>query len=115
MMTAPGRDFRLDRDNRQTPRRGHSKCHGVDVVRTLVERGQPFARQWATTNSGPCRLLFVSQDVNEAAKRIANVEASHAPRFGRRAVFDNQPFRDNTLMDLVKVVDLDGQVRDWRS
>lgn len=55
--------------------------------------------------------LFVDQNVEQAAKRVTNVETSYCPRLPRRAIFNLQPFSDDPLMDLVKVVHFDRQVR----
>ena len=54
--------------------------------------------------------LFIAmrEDIYEAPKGIANIEASKAPFFSGWAIFDGEPFCLHAPQSLFQVVNLDG-------
>jgi hypothetical protein len=57
----------------------------------------------------------VSQDVDKASERVADIEASDAPRLVRRTILDFQPGFLGALLDFFEVVDFDREIRNSRS
>lgn len=50
------------------------------------------------------------KDVDQPPERVADVEATHAPRLDCRPVFDGEAAGHRAPMHLAEIVDLDGEV-----
>src|SRR5215470_11941718 len=106
-LRAPARSLRLGSADLSACARhqcGSSACarYCSNVRRSMARRA-------------PVSCSCMHQDVDKASEWVAYIEAGHTPWLPCRSVFDRQARCDDTLMNIVEVVDLDREIRDRRA